>query len=368
MWIRCALLEASIQWVERLHDGQFRLANSLERSDVVLVARALGEGFGMSDIGVVIPCWNEGENVDQLVEAMRVVPWPEHWSVRVLFVDDGSADSTWSRIVNICHRESLDSEPNLHIDGIRLPEHSGKGVAQAVGLWNSLNADVVVFMDGDGQHPAPAIPLLVEAVRESGSPAIASRSGYKRTWASSAGVLGLSMLMRLLGIGFNPKLSEFMALPGQVATTVARSSRLGIAPLLPLIVSATDSLCEVSVAIAPRVASSGGSRWSLIELWRKALLQILADPWKLLPRMTLMAIASFLTLLGLSTAAGIHAILQGTSPGTVAILGAVVVLTGLSVGMWVASTVISVMTLQLIDRQVQSPYSTTLIERWNDLT
>lgn len=309
--------------------------------------------MSLSKVTVVIPCWNEAASIESLTEELALVARGIDALVHIVLVDDGSSDSTWAAIEkqSAIHRPSPDSQ--FQVTGIRLLEHSGKGVAQAFGLRHSDSASIVVFMDGDGQHPISMLPQIVERARLSQSAVIATREGYSRGLVPAVGTQSLKGFMRLLGSSFDPNLSEYMAVPYPTTLALSRSQKLGIAPIVPLVQSALPNYETFPIQVQPRIATGEESRWTFTELWKKALLQLLADPWRLLPRITLLAVLSFAFLFVAAVASAIHAIALGTSPGTVAILGAVVILAAITVGMWVASIVINVMTLRLLDTATQ---------------
>ena len=305
-------------------------------------------------VSVVVPCWNEASNIEFMVAGFRQVSLEQKISIRVVFVDDGSDDSTWRVIEAACQQYRQGAESSFIVEGIRLERHSGKNVAQAIGLRHCMGSRLVVFMDGDRQHPISSIPVLINKADESGQPVIAARSGYSRQFTTSAGVAVLRLVMKILGVPFFPNLSEYLVLPRASADFLASSRRLGVTPLLELVQTALGPFSAVSVKVEPRASGSGGSRWTLTELWRKALLQLFADPWRLLPRMTFMAVMAFILLLAMVSISAVHATLQGTSPGTVAILLSIVVLAAISVGMWVVSIVVSVVTLRVLESQSES--------------
>lgn len=315
----------------------------------------------MTGVTIIVPCWNEGRNIPDLVTALRGVAPEMGPESRVLFIDDGSSDDTWRAIERAAQEFPQEDGRDFCVTGIRLLEHVGKGITQAVGLRHASDAGIVVLMDGDGQHPVGALPEITRRVTESNVAVVATRLGYSRGIVPAFGTAGLRLLMKVLGSPFDPNLSEFLAVPYPATVALSRSPQLGIAPIVPLVQRVSPSYQTIPVEIQPRLTAGEKSRWTFTDLWRKALLQLLADPWSLLPRITLLAVAAFLFLLFAAVAAGINAVVQGTSPGTVAILGAVVVLAAISVGMWVASIVVSVVTLRLIDSRVQVDnfYTTT---------
>ena len=96
-------------------------------------------------ISIIIPFYNEEENVTAVLEEVRRC----QPSAEVIAVDDGSTDSTWQRI------ESLEN-----INGIKLPSNRGQSAAMLVGL-NRASCPICVVMDGDGQNDPGDIATLI---------------------------------------------------------------------------------------------------------------------------------------------------------------------------------------------------------------
>ncbi|CAK8716600.1 Undecaprenyl-phosphate mannosyltransferase [Candidatus Electronema halotolerans] len=95
---------------------------------------------------IVIPVYNEAKVIGEVIEGVRAQGF-EH----VVVVDDGSRDDSF--VVASAH-DALT---------LRLKINRGKGAAVKTGIMaaNLLDADVVVTMDGDGQHdPADIRPLI----------------------------------------------------------------------------------------------------------------------------------------------------------------------------------------------------------------
>ncbi|HZQ99544.1 MAG TPA: glycosyltransferase family 2 protein [Chloroflexota bacterium] len=97
---------------------------------------------------VAIPCLNEERNIGSLVIQAR------RWASEVVVVDDGSTDET----------ALIAEEAGATV--IRHAENQGKGAAlnSAFGVALGRDADVLVVMDGDGQHRAEGIPNVAAPV------------------------------------------------------------------------------------------------------------------------------------------------------------------------------------------------------------
>lgn len=105
------------------------------------------------DISVVIPVCNEAENVEPLAReihaALGSVPY------EMIFVDDGSTDSTAATLVGL--KAAL---PALRV--LRHSFRSGQSAAVASGV-RAARAPWVATLDGDGQNDPADIPRLLAA-------------------------------------------------------------------------------------------------------------------------------------------------------------------------------------------------------------
>ena len=114
------------------------------------------------DLSVVVPCFNEAENVTTLVSEFAPVMelLARDRSVEVLFVDDGSRDDTWSAL-----HAAFDNA--VWRFAVRFERHSvnrGLGAAIRTGLAAS-SGDIIVTTDSDGTYKFTDIPPLLECLR-----------------------------------------------------------------------------------------------------------------------------------------------------------------------------------------------------------
>jgi glycosyltransferase involved in cell wall biosynthesis len=106
----------------------------------------------------VVPLFNEEGNVRLLYNAIREAMGASEYSWEVVFVDDGSRDSTFEIL-----RELHASEEDVHV--VRFRRNFGQTAAMAAGLAAS-RGDVLVTMDGDLQNDPRDSPRLVEKLDE----------------------------------------------------------------------------------------------------------------------------------------------------------------------------------------------------------
>jgi glycosyltransferase involved in cell wall biosynthesis len=105
------------------------------------------------DVSVVIPVYNEAENVAPLVEELGRVLGTMPGRTEIVAVDDGSTDGSFERLQAL-----VADEPRLRI--VRLARNYGQTAALAAGIEHA-RAPVVVSMDADLQNDPADIPRLL---------------------------------------------------------------------------------------------------------------------------------------------------------------------------------------------------------------
>lgn len=121
------------------------------------------------NISVVVPLFNEQESLPELFSWIKRVMNENNLSFEVIFVDDGSTDSSWSVI------ETLSKE-NDEVVGIKFRRNYGKSPALYCG-FEKAQGDVVITMDADLQDSPDEIPELYRMIKEDGFDLV---SGWKK--------------------------------------------------------------------------------------------------------------------------------------------------------------------------------------------
>ena len=121
------------------------------------------------DLSIVIPVYNEEESIHELSEWIERVCISHKLSFEIIFIDDGSSDTTWERITSLAQRKNF-------IKGLKFRRNYGKAAALHTGFSES-SGDVVITMDSDLQDSPDEIPELVRMIREDGYDLV---SGWKK--------------------------------------------------------------------------------------------------------------------------------------------------------------------------------------------
>lgn len=121
------------------------------------------------DISVVIPLLNEEESLPELEAWISRVMAANDFSYEIIFIDDGSSDSSWDVITSLRKHN-----PSVH--ALRFRRNYGKSAALYCG-FEAARGEVVITMDADLQDSPEEIPELYRMITEEGYDMV---SGWKK--------------------------------------------------------------------------------------------------------------------------------------------------------------------------------------------
>ncbi len=111
------------------------------------------------ELSIIIPVFNEAENLDLLNEALHSALENSGLSWEAILVDDGSSDGSPEIL-----RRLAEADPE-RLRVIELRRNYGQTAAIAAGIDHS-SGDIIVLMDADLQNDPADIPRLVEKIKE----------------------------------------------------------------------------------------------------------------------------------------------------------------------------------------------------------
>ncbi len=160
-------------------------------------------------INIIIPLYNECRQFEQNIAAIENTLKESKIGYGFILVDDGSTDATWDMVKNIC-------EKNIHIKAIKLSRNFGKEAAICAGLEHS-NADAVITMDADLQHPPSLIPGMVRLWNEGYHvvECIKTHRGKESLFSKASAYLFYKLLKKLSGYNLE-NASDFKLLDKKV--------------------------------------------------------------------------------------------------------------------------------------------------------
>ncbi|MEO5377084.1 MAG: glycosyltransferase family 2 protein [Magnetococcus sp. DMHC-6] len=164
-------------------------------------------------ISVVVPAWNEAENLESLYQSVRpvleriAIPW------EMVIVDDGSTDATFA-IIQRLHQQ------DYRVRGAQMRVHLGKGAVYATG-FHLAKGDILLTMDADLQDDPEDLPILLAALGPMEDMVIGWKvSGKGDHFRSQASVLFNAIVSYLTGLKLHDVNCPLRAFRREVVTEV----------------------------------------------------------------------------------------------------------------------------------------------------
>jgi dolichol-phosphate mannosyltransferase len=110
------------------------------------------------ELSVVIPVFNEEINISPMYDRLLAALSEKVSSLEILYVDDGSVDTSWEKISELATRDE-------RVRGVRFARNFGHQAALTAGV-DVARGRAVVIIDGDMQDPPEVIPEMVDRWRE----------------------------------------------------------------------------------------------------------------------------------------------------------------------------------------------------------
>jgi len=167
-------------------------------------------------ISCVIPAFNEARNLGHLIDDVLATLLRLSEQVELIVVDDGSRDNTASVMHGVCQQHP-------QVVYIKLSRNFGKEPALTAGI-EAARGDVVVLMDGDGQHPVSLVPGMLQKWREGSDVVYAIRS--TRHDQSNLQISLTGLFYKLVNLGNRVKIpanaGDFRLMDRQVVEALKR--------------------------------------------------------------------------------------------------------------------------------------------------
>jgi glycosyltransferase involved in cell wall biosynthesis len=218
-------------------------------------------------LSVVVPAYNEEQMLPIAARAIHDCLAQNDIPHELIFVDDGSADGTWSAI------ERIRTDGGTWVRGLRFSRNFGKEAAIFAGL-EACRGDCCVVMDCDLQHPPELIPRMY-GLWQAGYEVV---EGVKASRGKESAVHALSARVFYAAIGKlahldMEKASDFKLLDRKAINALLRfpENQAFFRAL-----SSWVGFRKTTVEFHVRPREAGVSKWSVGALFRYALVNITA--------------------------------------------------------------------------------------------
>lgn len=227
--------------------------------------RIAAQAEGGIRLSLVVPTFNEGKNVREMVERLtELLEGPLGGAYELIVVDDDSPDRTWEIAAAL-----TPAYPRLRV----LRRQGERGLSTAVIRgWQAARGEVLAVIDADLQHPPEVTLELWNEIERGADLAVASRhvSGggvsdwalYRRMLSRGAQILGLLLLPGVLGRVSDPMSGYFMVRRSAIADRTM--SPLGYKILVEVIGRGNVRwIGEVGYVFRERTAGESKVTWRL---------------------------------------------------------------------------------------------------------
>ncbi|CAI3936569.1 MULTISPECIES: polyprenol monophosphomannose synthase [Commensalibacter] len=206
------------------------------------------------ELCVIIPCYNERDNVEPLFQALVKALDGRRWEA--IFVDDNSPDGTIEQVWQLAQQDQ-------RIRGILRVGRRGLSTAVIEGVL-STSAQCIAVIDGDMQHDETCLPIMLDAVlKDNYDFAVGSRhveggddTGLANKWRHFLSNTGIRISQFFLPVPLQDPMSGFFLLKRSLfIELMPQLSGTGFKILLDLVMSSpkTTRIKEVPFRFRERI-------------------------------------------------------------------------------------------------------------------
>ena len=166
---------------------------------------------------LVIPAFNEADNIDPFMKRVKDIFNPEEYDLECIFIDDGSSDDTYSRI-----KKAVAEYTEYKVKGIRFSRNFGKESAILAGLEHS-NGDYISIIDADLQQDPKYVLQMIDILENDEEyDAVACYQASRREGAlQKVFKKGFYRIAnRISEVGFEENASDFRTMRRSVAEAI----------------------------------------------------------------------------------------------------------------------------------------------------
>ena len=226
------------------------------------------EGSRGPEVSVVIPAFNEEENLEPLAALIRSTMDATGRAYEVIFIDDGSTDGSRAILEGLSARDA-------RVRIASLDRNMGQSAALVAG-FRLARGSLLVTLDADLQNDPRDIPLLLDALGDHDMVSgvrQGRREGWRRRWASR---IANTVRRRALGDGIQDVGCSLKVYRADVVAHLPGFD--GLHRFLPaLVLREGGSVREVPVSHGPR--RFGVSKYSIAGRLRRGLVDLAGVAW-----------------------------------------------------------------------------------------
>jgi len=213
--------------------------------------------FDVKFLSVVIPVYNEADNLPALLERCRAVVAALPMRAEVILVDDGSRDNSMPLI------EAAANAPGSPFVAVVLNRNYGQHAAIMAG-FSKVRGDLVITLDADLQNPPEEIPKLIAEAAKGFEVVGTIRQNRQDTWfRRSASKIVNGIVRKATGIHMSDYGCMLRAYRRPIVDTMLRCNERST--FIPLLAN-TFARYTTEIQVRHEERAAGDSKYSLLKL------------------------------------------------------------------------------------------------------
>ena len=221
-------------------------------------------------VDIIISCFNEEDNIFPFFDEAKKYLKDEKYIFNLVFVNDGSSDKTYEKIIDLKKKVAADDIKNIQVSILSFIHNFGHEAAMCAGIDKS-DADYLIIMDVDLQNPPAKIPEILERFDEGADCVLLRRVKYNdasmiKKFFSNSYYLFSNIVLRNKNAR---NVSDFFAIDKNLAKRVRDNYRTTLRFVRSFVQFEAKKILFVDYENAAR--NSGVSRYNFIKLTKLAI-------------------------------------------------------------------------------------------------
>lgn len=227
-------------------------------------------------VDIIVSCYNEEDNIFPFYDKVINFLNNDNYVYNIVYVNDGSTDNTYNSILEVSKQNKAnDKIKNINISYINFVRNFGHEAAMCAGL-DASNADYIIFMDADLQHPPSKIPEIIKKFEEGTDCVLPQRTKYRnvstiKKMFSKGYYLFSKYILQNKNI---PDVTDFLAINADVAKVIKEKYRSRLRFIRSFIQKEAKN--KVIIEYENEDRYSGLSRYNYLKLVKLAIISELS--------------------------------------------------------------------------------------------
>ena len=227
-------------------------------------------------LDIIVSCYNEENNISPFYNEIIKYLINDNYLYNIVYVNDGSTDKTYENIKSVSDRHFNNCHNgNVKVSYISFTHNFGHEACMCAGIDIS-NADYIIFIDSDLQHPPRKVPEIIKKFEEGADCVLLKRTKYKKaSWLKKFTSRGYYYFSRFVLQNKNiPDVSDYFAIDKELADVIKEKYNTRLRFLRSFV--QIESKNKMLIEYESEDRYSGVSRYNYLKLIKLAIISELS--------------------------------------------------------------------------------------------